>query len=176
MPPTIPNQDAWLVAQLAQLKRDVAALKAQQTQYVIDASGTTQAIIGNLAAGPSGTATGLSGFGITSFQAKNNGWTAPTLINSWANIGGAAAPAGYLKDALGFVHFRGVVHSGTSGTVAFVLPVGFRPGFQDQYPVLEGGPNGPAGLVIDASGNVSVFYTSAPANVGLVIPPFLAEN
>lgn len=64
MPPVIPNQDGWLAAQIAQLKRDVAALKAQQTQYVVDAAGVTRAIIGNLATDPSGNSTGLSGFGI----------------------------------------------------------------------------------------------------------------
>ena len=78
MPPVIPNQNAWLAAQIAQLKRDVAALKAQQTQYVVDASGTTQAIIGNVGILPSGASTGHSGFGIASFQAKNGGWTTPT--------------------------------------------------------------------------------------------------
>ncbi len=64
MPGTQPNNDLWLAQQIAQLKRDVAALKAQRTQFIIDASNQAQAIIGNLAHDPSGTATGLTGFGL----------------------------------------------------------------------------------------------------------------
>lgn len=104
-------------------------------------------------------------------------WVAPTLLGSWTNLGGVGiATAGYLKDPLGFVHFKGLVVGGANGSVVFTLPVGFRPGAQDQYPVLEGGPNGAAGLVIFTNGNVSAFFTAAPANIGLAIPPFLAEH
>lgn len=71
MPARIPNSDSWLAGQVAQLKRDVAALKAQQTQYVVDSSGTTQAIIGNLAYNPSGNATGLSGFGVATWNGSH---------------------------------------------------------------------------------------------------------
>lgn len=53
--------------------------------------------------------------------------TAPTLINSWVNFGGSSKAAGYWKDRNGTVRLEGMVKSGTSGTVAFVLPVGFRP-------------------------------------------------
>jgi len=64
MPGTQPNNDLWLAQQIAQLKRDIAALKAQRTQYITDASGHAQAIIGDIAHDPSGNSTGLSGFGV----------------------------------------------------------------------------------------------------------------
>ena len=57
-------------------------------------------------------------------------WTAPTFINSWVNDGSAPqAPAGYYKDAMGYVHVRGIITGGSfSNTAAFILPTGFRPG------------------------------------------------
>src|SRR5713226_8961848 len=43
-------------------------------------------------------------------------WTAPTLGNSWVDIGGATeAPSGYYKDLLGIVHIRGEIKNGTIG-------------------------------------------------------------
>jgi hypothetical protein len=55
-------------------------------------------------------------------------WISPTLINSWANYDPAAwAPAGFYKDALGIVHLRGLLKSGTFPSIAFYLPVGYRP-------------------------------------------------
>lgn len=52
---------------------------------------------------------------------------APTLINSWVNFGGTRNPAGYFKDPFGIVHLRGLITSGTIGTVAFTLPAKYRP-------------------------------------------------
>lgn len=56
-------------------------------------------------------------------------WTAPTLQNSWANVGGGYSIAGYYKDTLGRVHLRGYIGSGTyaDGTLLFTLPAGYRP-------------------------------------------------
>jgi hypothetical protein len=54
-------------------------------------------------------------------------WTAPTLINSWANYGDVWATAGYYKDENGRVHLKGLVKNGTIGADIFVLPSGFRP-------------------------------------------------
>jgi len=54
------------------------------------------------------------------------GWIVPTLVNSWVNYSTTNSTVAYMKDTLGFVHLKGVVKSGTSGTV-FTLPVGYRP-------------------------------------------------
>ena len=101
-------------------------------------------------------------------------WIAPTLLNSWVNAGGAFETAGYLKDPLGFVHLKGVVQSGTSGTAVFVLPTGYRPGATTDN---SGGFNStnPSQVQIDASGNVKAFISVA-GGVGLSGVTFLAEN
>lgn len=56
-------------------------------------------------------------------------WTNLTLTNGWVNYGGLYAPAGYYKDALGWVHLRGLIKDGVLGQFA-VLPVGVRPQYQ----------------------------------------------
>lgn len=105
-------------------------------------------------------------------------WTAPTLLNSWANAGGGGATAGYIKDVLGFVHLRGRISGGANSTVAFALPAGFRPGSVDFYPA--GGYDGTravAGLIqIDTAGNVTVLFASTATQVGLGGITLLAEN
>lgn len=63
----------------------------------------------------------------TALTPSTGTWTAPTLTNSWANLGGAAITTGYLKDSLGFIHLRGTVANGTAGATITTLPVGFRP-------------------------------------------------
>lgn len=52
---------------------------------------------------------------------------APTLLNSWVNLGSTFAVAGYWKDANGRVHLAGVVKNGGVTSVIFTLPVGYRP-------------------------------------------------
>lgn len=49
-------------------------------------------------------------------------------INSWVDFGGGYSSGAYFKDANGFVHLRGLMKSGTGiPTIAFNLPVGYRP-------------------------------------------------
>lgn len=64
MPGVNPPANQWFAVRLAQMEADIRALKAQRTQYVVDASGASQAIIGNLATDPNGNPTGLTGFGV----------------------------------------------------------------------------------------------------------------
>lgn len=172
MPGVLPPTDQWLQNQLAQMKAGIAALKAQVTQYVVDAAGVNQAIIGDVSHDQSGNSTGYTGFGLVSFQAKNTGWTAASLINSFA--AGAGSTPGYLKDALGFVHLRGSVNTGTTNTVAFVLPAGYRPGVTDFWPALQS--SGVAGSYVNiaTNGNVTVTYTGGA--LWLTGITFLAEN
>jgi len=67
MPGVNPPSQDWLAAKLTQMDAEIKALKAQRTQFIVDASGNAQAIIGNLATDPQGNPTGLSGFGIACF-------------------------------------------------------------------------------------------------------------
>lgn len=57
-------------------------------------------------------------------------WITVTVFqNSWVNYGSGYTDAQYFKDQFGVVHLRGLVKSGTVGTVPiFTLPVGYRPG------------------------------------------------
>lgn len=57
-------------------------------------------------------------------------FTAPTLLNSWANttpVGGVSSSIGYNKDGADVVRLRGVLSGGVAGTVAFQLPAAYRP-------------------------------------------------
>lgn len=107
--------------------------------------------------------------------AKNNGWTGVTLINSWVDGGGEGAP-GYLKDALGFVWMRGYLTTGTAGTTAFVLPVGFRPGSSTYYPSVQGAGAAGSYIYVTTAGNVEPTYTSGGGGCRLTAVRFLAEN
>jgi hypothetical protein len=54
-------------------------------------------------------------------------WTdISSFSNSWVSLGGSYTPS-YFKDAHGFVHFKGIIKSGTLGSTAFTLPSGYRP-------------------------------------------------
>jgi hypothetical protein len=54
-------------------------------------------------------------------------WIAPTLLNSWVNLGDSYPTAGYRKNQFGMVELRGIVTGGASGSVICVLPEGYRP-------------------------------------------------
>lgn len=84
-------------------------------------------------------------------------WAPPTLVNGWLPYGGGFSTPGYLKDASGIVHLRGlvkngVIGAGTAGTI-FTLPVGFRPEFI-QLLASTASPNAFARTDVDQAGNV----------------------
>lgn len=62
-------------------------------------------------------------------SSEQESWSAATLQNSWVNLGGTYATAGYYKDQVGTVHLKGVIKSGTAsdGTTILILPTGYRP-------------------------------------------------
>ena len=97
-------------------------------------------------------------------------YIAPTLINSWANLGSGFQAAGYFKDADGIVHLAGMV-TGGGNTSVFVLPAGYRPLTKHRFVVLA---NGALGYVdVQAGGNV--FFTTGSPWVSLDGISFLAE-
>lgn len=106
-------------------------------------------------------------------------WTTPTLLNSWTARGGD--PAGYLKDPMGFVHLRGRLTGGGSGTAAFVLPVGYRPGNNDDLYAAAAYAGGTAAVgafadIVASNGTVNPYYAAGTTDVGLGGITFLAEN
>lgn len=89
--------------------------------------------------------------GLTTW-AGDTSFTAPTLLNSWVNFGGSAAPTGYQKDALGWVTIIGGIKSGALANAAFVLPTGYRPSSDMSFACVSNGALG-VGVVM-ANGNV----------------------
>lgn len=52
-------------------------------------------------------------------------WITPTLLNGWVAVNGTPQ---FMKDSLGFVHFRGGLNGANSaGLTAFTMPTGYRP-------------------------------------------------
>lgn len=95
-------------------------------------------------------------------------WVAPTLLNSWANTGGAYQVAGYWKDTDGNVHLRGRVTGGAFPSVIFTLPTGYLPEATGSFTV-------PTGAVVDvaANGNVSAISgTTYVALDGVIVRAF----
>lgn len=79
--------------------------------------------------------TGGIGAAITAFQ------------NSWSNVGSPYADARYvLKKQIGVLYFYGAITGGAAGTVAFTLPLGYRPLYRMQLLTVGGtvqvDPNG----------------------------------
>lgn len=73
-------------------------------------------------------ATGVSVLMNKKADKDSPGWITPTLLSGWVNFGMGTSIVAYTKDALGFVHVKGRVKSGTIGSVpVFILPVGYRP-------------------------------------------------
>lgn len=102
-------------------------------------------------------------------------WTALTLVNSWATVSGRTPS--YHKDALGYVHLRGMMSGGASGSLAFTIPAGFRPGVFASYVAAGAAANLPNVANLDTTGTMNVFLTTGGSTVALDgIPPFLAEN
>ena len=65
-------------------------------------------------------------------------WTlVSSFLNSWVNFGLTTLEAAYCKDALGFVHLRGSIKSGTMDLAAFTLPSGFRASADSLFPSVQ---------------------------------------
>jgi hypothetical protein len=87
-------------------------------------------------------------------------WEAPALAPPWANAGGDATPAGFMRDADGSIRLRGRLTrapGGKSGKRAlplavFTLPEGCRPTYRQRFPVLSRGKLGV--LEVEVGGNV----------------------
>lgn len=85
--------------------------------------------------------------------------------NSWVNYGGTNQTAGYVKDAFGFVHLKGVVKNGSSiPTIIFTLPAGYRPTAAETFTTHSHGFGACTvtadGEVVAAVGSVADFWLS----------------
>lgn len=83
----------------------------------------------------------------------------PAFQGTWVNFGGSAEPLRFLKDALGWVHVFGRAKSGTSGTVVFTLPDGYKPSHAIFFPGLVAGA--PAGSFVEIQADGDVLATGS---------------
>ncbi len=105
-------------------------------------------------------------------------WISPNLLADFVNVGGGSATAGYHRDALGYVHIKGLV-STAAGTAAnttiFTIAMGYRPKESLLLPVF-----GTAGAVqfvtITPAGAVQArLLIAAGGSIGLNVT-YLAES
>lgn len=88
--------------------------------------------------------------------------------NSWADAGGAFAPSGFRKDASDRVDFRLAAKSGSSSSVVFTFPAGYRPAasmtFTGQAELVAS--DVPVELLVASSGTATItFVGSLTGNV-----------
>ena len=97
----------------------------------------------------------------------------PVFENSWVNFGAGYYDLSFFKDALGWVHIRGMVKLGTVGTIIFTLPAGYRSSGNIQVPTVCNDLFG--SLFINTLGEV---YHNTGSNAWCTITDvtFLAEN
>lgn len=91
-----------------------------------------------------------------SYPDLSGNWKAPALVNSWVNLGDPRNDAGYRINR-NRVEFQGAINGGASGSVAFILPAGFRP-----YKRVLIGP-----VLIEPSGNIIIYSTGAVSLEGV---------
>jgi hypothetical protein len=85
----------------------------------------------------------------------------PAFTNSWANSGGSNAVAAFYRDPFRIVRLKGVIDTGTSGTSAFTLPVGYRPSEVLQFPALQTAGAAGAWITVNTDGTVVPTRTGA---------------
>lgn len=79
------------------------------------------------------------------------GSPAAAFTNSWANNGAGYTAAAYWFDREGKVHLEGSVDTGSSGTSAFTLPVGYRPATSKVFAIDANGSHGTATIGTDGT-------------------------
>lgn len=114
----VPSEQ-YLAAQLTQARQGVAAANRQKTEYVVDSTGVCQAIVGNVAAEPNGTVTGLAGWGVA-VKAYGGGWVAlastPELVTALPTPATDGQECYYLADATNGVVWHLRYRAGSAST------------------------------------------------------------
>jgi len=84
-------------------------------------------------------------------------WIRPDLLNGFADYGSPFAIVGFHKDALGYVHCKGVmIHAAgcAAATVIMIFPLGYRP-LETQRFSVPGAAVTVQEITVDAAGNAS---------------------
>lgn len=110
-------------------------------------------------------------------EKDNPGWITPTLLNGWVLSSNGVFPAQYYKDSMGIVHVNGIVTGGTTETVVFKLPSGYRPKMTNRIPsiIMSGTVVYNAYLDVKASGDVVAVFPTPSTHLTLNMS-FLAEQ
>lgn len=106
-------------------------------------------------------------------------WIRLSLLADFVNVGGVGVPlAGYHKDAMGYVHFQGLISSAAgqaAGTAVFTLPSGVRP-VSFQWLTVKGNAATYQNLAVNPNGSVTIDVAVA-AGAGLALGgSFLADG
>jgi hypothetical protein len=102
-------------------------------------------------------------------------WVRPDLTAGWTQVATPFAKVAYHKDALGYVHLKGLVNNTSGGALAtalFTLPIGYRPSETLRFGVL-------GGLNVNITANGAVTPTAAIGagnNFEITGVVFLAER
>ena len=111
----------------------------------------------------------LSNLGNLSFASGAGfagGWTNASLVNSWANTGGGFNFARYRLE-VDCVRLSGNINAGSNNTVAFILPVGYRPANGVNLVCWNSGGNDTTFIMISTNGNVEVSSFGTIGNISL---------
>jgi hypothetical protein len=103
-------------------------------------------------------------------------WTTATLTNSWVAYGAPYEAPAFYKDAMGWVHTRGVAKTGNLNQCVFTYPTGYRPLNTHQFPLVQGA--GLGGVDVQNTGCFFVYSVAGGTNASMTveIPPFYAEQ
>jgi hypothetical protein len=155
------------------------------TTYKLDVNGTMHASGALTLDSTVSVANTLTMGGNTGWITKSGGlsavpptitWTTATLTNSWVAYGAPYEAPAFYKDALGWVHTRGVAKTGTLNQCVFTYPAGYRPLNTHQFPVVQGAGFG--GVDVQNTGCFFAYSVAGGTNASMTveIPPFYAEQ
>ena len=90
----------------------------------------------------------------------------PPFLNGWASVvAGNIPPMSFYLSHDGETRIRGMITGGVAGTVAFILPTGYRPEYTERF-VVPNDVSGETAIVqVDPNGNVTILSdTVAPTS------------
>jgi hypothetical protein len=154
----------WGISTLASMKAATITANADNTLFLANSTNADSTNLLDYIVS-SGVRTQYMGFKKSGggFEIRQEPVTSATLVNSWTNVGGNSANAGFFRDQFGIVHLVGAITGGTVGYPsggAFTLPTGYRPPKNIVLPLATGPFTSPGRslgtIVIDTAGVVYI--------------------
>ena len=95
-----------------------------------------------------------------------SGGAAPAFNSPWANFGSGYQVLRFRKELGDVCRIEGAVGGGTTGSVVFTLPLGFRPAASIRfYSQVDSSAGNPGRMDITNTGTVTLTYLSGSGNV-----------